>query len=65
MGSLELALFESDETGATRLIGRLRDAELIRAARGLILEKRRAELARLEAESGAPPLRLVPETEEQ
>lgn len=61
MGSFELALFESDESGAVRLVGRLRDAELICAARDRILAERRAEVARLDRDGDGPRLRAVRE----
>ena len=58
---LELALFESDGTGAVRLVGRENDAALVRAVQTRILERRRAEVARLERGDNPPRLEAVPE----
>ncbi len=61
MGNLELVLFESDATGATRIVGRVSDPEFIRCVRLQVLAERRAEVARLECEEGdVPHLRSVP-----
>ena len=61
MGHLELVLFESDATGATRIVGRVSDPEFIRCVRLQVLADRRAEVARLECEGDAPRLRSVPD----
>ena len=61
MGSLELVLFESDSTGATRIVGRVSDPEFIRCVRLQVLADRRAEVARLECEGDVPHLRSVPD----
>ena len=65
MGNLELVLFESDATGATRIVGRVSDPEFIRCVRLQVLADRRAEVARLECEGGAPDLRSVPDLAHQ
>ena len=61
MGNLELVLFESDATGATRIVGRVSDPEFIRCVRLQVLEDRRAEVARLECDGDVPHLRVVPD----
>ena len=55
----EVALFEADEAGGIRLVGRSTDPALIEDARARILAQRRAEVAGLERQSGFPPVRLV------
>jgi hypothetical protein len=65
MGLYELALFEADEAGGIRLLGRSADPELVEAARARILAERRAELARLDRGDGAPRLRPVRDEEEE
>ena len=61
----EVVLFESDEAGGIRLVGRTTDPALIEDARARILAQRRAEVAKLEGNPGQPHIRLVRPPDEE
>ena len=51
--------------GGVRLLGRSNDPEVILFVREFLARERRAELARLEPETGGPSVRLVPPSEDE